>query len=574
MGTLINVDDFGGEIPSRSPRLLPPANSDICENVWLNENTLDTYSIPSLVKALAATTKYVFRVPNTDADIPNFTVAGSTFMEFDDPDTKVVQGIIVNDSFERYYWAIPGQSPLYNTKARIIAASAPYLLGIPTPAAVLTVTPVGGVGLTEYRAYCFTYLSEHGSEGPPSPPVIASGPVDASWDLVLPAITGGESAQRSITKRRVYRTVTGSQGDTNYYFVVELLIATLAYSDVIPGTTVTGNGLIPSTAWIAPPTTLRGLISMPNGMLAGFTGRDIYFCEPYRPHAWPAAYSVSVEQPIIGLGVIGTTLVVLTAGNPVLITGIHPSVMTQTKHSDIVPCVSAGSIVSAPEGVYYASHVGLMLAANGTIRNTTEQLISARQWLSEYQPKTMRAIFYKGNYFALQTILVDGFKYQPGNVKHAINHIKAPAACSNNIIDVFTGTPAFISSGFLYEWDSSMVAGRIAWHWKSKEFVLPKPENLAAFMVEHEVIPANSQSDAVEPWALASYAMLPKDKFGVIKIYADRVLVLERDFPAKSGETVRIPSGFKADLWSVELTARVRVDSWQLAASVKDLAQA
>ncbi|MCK7581114.1 MAG: hypothetical protein MZV65_39460 [Chromatiales bacterium] len=29
--------------------------------------------------------------------------------------------------------------------------------------------------------------------------------------------------------------------------------------------------------------------------MAGFPGRDIYFCEPYRPYAWPVEYMQSID---------------------------------------------------------------------------------------------------------------------------------------------------------------------------------------------------------------------------------------------------------------------------------------
>lgn len=568
--TAIRILDFGGELPSRSPRLLPEMNAVIAENTWLSEGALDTHPLPRLVASLLSTTRYVYRIPTT-AVMDDYTA--SVYMEFTDPDTKVVKAPIPNDSFERFYWSIPGNAPQYNTKARIIAGDPAYVLGIPASAANMTVTPDGsGVGATEYRAYAFTWVSSYGEEGPPAPPVLANGKIDAVWDLVLPAITGGESAQRDITLRRVYRTITGSQGDTSYYLVVELPVGTLAYADSIPGTEVTSNGLIPSTVWVGPPSSLDGLILMPNGIMAGFSGRDVYFSEPYRPHSWPAQYSVSVEQPIVGLGVTGNTLVVLTDGYPYFLSGIHPSSMTQTKHNDLVPCLDAGTIVSSPDGVYFASTLGLMLAANGTITMVTYQLISKRQWQNGYVPDKLHAIYYKQAYMAMRwDIAGSGFALNVNNPKLAIIRIVSPAIVNNIMVDQWTGDPLMIMNSYLYIWDDVEVDGRITYRWSSKEFHLQKPENLGAMKVYFDAIPANSQSSNVDDWAVASLNALPMDVKATIKLYADRALVFTRNLPTLTGELMKLPSGYKASIYQIEVTGRVRIDKIEMASTDKEL---
>mgnify|MGYP001502416508 CR=1 FL=1 len=71
--------------------------------------------------------------------------------------------------------------------------------------------------------------------------------------------------------------------------------------------------VIPSTDWIAPPDDdtalypdgpMKGLISLPGGILAGFTGKRICFSEPFLPHAWPVNYRITLEEEIVGIKVI------------------------------------------------------------------------------------------------------------------------------------------------------------------------------------------------------------------------------------------------------------------------------
>lgn len=568
--TSLKLLDFGGEIPSRAPRLLPETNAVTCENVWLYESGLDTYSLPRTITSLDPLTRYVYRIP-TGSDITDYN--SSFWKEFDDPDTKMIKAPIANDSYERFYWVVPGAAPQYNTKARIINGDDDYVLGLPVPANDMTVVPdASGSGTTEVRAYVFTYVTAFGEEGPPSNPIVETGKVDDVWQLTFPAV-GSDNNQRNITLRRVYRTVSGSQGDTNFYLVVELPIATLTYDDEVEGTIVVAQGLLESTTWVSPPETLEGLINMPNGIVAGFTGRDVYFSEPYRPHAWPVEYSVSVEHPIVGLGVVGTTLVVLTEGVPVSLQGIHPDSMAMSKYPNIAPCLSPGSIVSTPVGVFYNGPDGLMVAAGNQVTLITENIISKRKWADEYDPKNMRAVWYKQAYLAMPFDgTMRGFVVHTQDIKKAITRIPMPDATADNILlDPWTGEPFFIMNGFFYLWDSVDTDARMVYTWKSKEYHLNKPSNFAALKIYFDSIPENSQSENADPWAQASLDLLPIDVTGKLNLYADRVLVWTRNFSSMTGELMRLPNGYKAEIYQLEVIGRVRVDSIQMATSVKEL---
>jgi hypothetical protein len=93
----------------------------------------------------------------------------------------------------------------------------------------------------------------------------------------------------TITHRRIYRATSGV-----FLFVAEIAVATSSYSDSIVAEDL-GEEL-PSLTWLPPPDTLKGLINLPGGVMAGFTGRDVYFCDPYHPQAWPVQYMQSLLQ--------------------------------------------------------------------------------------------------------------------------------------------------------------------------------------------------------------------------------------------------------------------------------------
>src|SRR4029077_14831314 len=126
------------------------------------------------------------------------------------------------------------------------------------------------------------------------------------------------------------RTVTSSQGVASYYFVAEVPIATLTYDDVLPNSLIALNDQLPSIDWGPPPVDLKGMVKMANGMIAGFRDNEVWFCEPYRPHAWPAPYVLGVESQIVGLVVQQQSLVIMTVGWTSIATGISPDAMALT----------------------------------------------------------------------------------------------------------------------------------------------------------------------------------------------------------------------------------------------------
>src|SRR6185312_7507987 len=68
----------------------------------------------------------------------------SIWMEFVDPDTDVMRSPVVDDTFDRYYFASPSLPPMYNTRARIEAGQPAWLLGVPAPGCAPGVTVSGG----------------------------------------------------------------------------------------------------------------------------------------------------------------------------------------------------------------------------------------------------------------------------------------------------------------------------------------------------------------------------------------------------------------------------------------------
>lgn len=126
------LQTFGGMVPAIDDRLLPANQAAHSENVWLYNGNLEPFKEQVLVHTLTnpAATK-VFRIPLSTYD--KSAIANSFWMEFENIDTDVVRTPVINDSYERYYWASSSHVPRYNTRARIINGDPPYELGVPAP---------------------------------------------------------------------------------------------------------------------------------------------------------------------------------------------------------------------------------------------------------------------------------------------------------------------------------------------------------------------------------------------------------------------------------------------------------
>lgn len=378
----IKIENFAGMMPSRSSTLLPDSAAYYAQNAWLYHGDIRTFRQPKELRTLASlATRYVYRIPD-GYEVDGLTEK-SVWLEFADQFTTVFRAPVVNDQWDRYYQISPTEPPKYNTLARIKAGSSWFLLGVPAPTSGPSVTPPAGTAVV--RSYYYTWQTAYGEEGPPSPAATATGASSGTWTVTIPAAPTTATDNRNLAYINIYRTVANGDGTSSIYRVTQVAIGTASYSDALADTAITGNTQLESTFWSPPPSTLVGCRVLPNGMIVAWSlANELWFCEPYRPHAWPATYTLSVGKPIVGLGNTGQSFAVLTEGEPYVGTGVHPSTIALIETAIKEPCVSRGSIVSTEQGVYYASRNGLILLqfGAGVAQNATEQMFSRQDWTS------------------------------------------------------------------------------------------------------------------------------------------------------------------------------------------------
>lgn len=287
----------------------------------------------------------------------------------------------------------------------------------------------GDRGLPETRVYVWTWVAIEAGLAMESGPSPASDPVEVypGGTVELSGLPPIPSGFTNITYRRVYRSVAGV-----YLYVGDILASETSDIDDVPAEAL--GEAMPSMMWAMPPDDLKGLINLPNGMMAGFIGRDVYFCDPYRPYAWPESYIQSIDYPVVGLGRMDTTLAVLTKGNPYFMQGASPEVITVVKSDIEQACVSKRSIVSIGGAVIYASPDGLVMLSSSGSRVLTAERFERGDWQALFSPTTIHAYGHDNRYVAFSSGW--GFIYDLATGELVLHDIPANGGYTEPRMDV------------------------------------------------------------------------------------------------------------------------------------------
>jgi hypothetical protein len=222
-----------------------------------------------------------------------------------------------------------------------------------------------------YCYYVQTLVNEWGMEGPPS-----SISNQVTWNpgekVVLSSLGAGAT---DTTLRRFYRSAAGTSEDA-FYYLDEKTVGTTSYTDTKSDAQLSEELPLFENA----PDGLSGLVMMPGGWAVGFVGRQVCPSIPYYPWSYPTDYRITVDFDIIGLGVSGNDLYVLTKGNPYLVTGYHPESTTVSKMPISQSCVSKRSIATMGRMILYACPDGVEGLMAGQGRLMTEKLYGRADW--------------------------------------------------------------------------------------------------------------------------------------------------------------------------------------------------
>jgi hypothetical protein len=416
----ITIQDCRGMSEKIDPKKLPEGMAQEAYNIEFGHGHIKPFKQP----ASAAITPNLNAITGTTERI--YLTQGGKWLAFDDF-VSVMDSPVPNDSFGRVYTtgevasgtALP---PRVRDSQSDSNLSTPYQLGVPRPsnAPSVSLNPSTSANVNSEtpvsRAYAITYVTNFGEEGPPST-VVAANIIDVYTDQTVSIEIGNAPSGRNIQTIRVYRT------DEDGVFRV-LTNITSAGNTGSPFTdSVSDSGLgeeVPSTDWDEPPADLKGIMHAGNGIIAGFSGKTLYFTERYLPHAWVEKYELTTNYNIVALANLPDGILVLTEGRPSIATGNDPSGMTLAELDFPQSCISARGVVEMGDSVIYPSPDGMIeLSASGG-RNLTEMVFSRDQW-SEYAftaQDELQGFFWEGQYigFRKTSVTLNGYARSVGFV--------------------------------------------------------------------------------------------------------------------------------------------------------------
>lgn len=263
---VIPIKSFGGIAPKVPPRFLPDTAAQVASNCIVFNGSLQP--LAGLGSTVATLTKT--GTPLTIYRFGQDIISDSQYWFHWTTDVDVCRSQIPGNTTEWTFYT-DGTLPKATYSALALSGSdyptVSRPLGVPAPTNTLILTlggtPVDATAIPETRVYTYTLVNKESGFDFESAPAPASASIDVKVGETVAvsnfsAIPSGYTA----THRRIYRSVSGT-----YLFVAEIAVATSSYTDSVLAESL-GEEL-PSLTWLPPPDTLRGLINLPNGIMAG-----------------------------------------------------------------------------------------------------------------------------------------------------------------------------------------------------------------------------------------------------------------------------------------------------------------
>jgi len=223
-------------------------------------------------------------------------------------------------------------------------------------------------------------------------------------------------------------------------------------------------------------------------------------------------------------------LYVTTIAEPFLVAGVSPDSMTDRRIPAIQAGVSKGSICSVGSTVAYASHDGIvMLRGVDASLDLSFQFFTRETWRDRYLSKMhlMRLNAHDGNVVLWFEDGTPGFLLRTEEGAPSLTKLLDPISAA---FMYPVGDALYVASGSgVFEFKGG--AKGKAFSWKSKDFILPKPENFGCLQL-------------VGKGAVS------------FEVFADGVSTHSGtvELSATDRNVFRLPAGFLCRRWAVKLT--------------------
>ncbi|MEZ9681905.1 hypothetical protein AB4306_18310 [Vibrio splendidus] len=411
---VINLLSFRGQRPKIAPRLLSPEFATIAQDCEYPIGYLQPYQSPkSTAISIGPTVRTIYQYQekiwlrwNSDVDVVLSPIDGDPWgrVYFTGEETtvgKLQPPQVLNNT------TIPNSGDPFAANTLGVPAGSSQIVGqvidpIPLPS-------VDNKDDDETRFYIYTFVTDQGEEGAPSP---ASNQLEIKYpsSSVVLTIPAPVNLTGNITKRRIYRSASGGN-QADWYLVAEIKTSQLSFTDTLTDSQL-GQSLL-SDNYEMPNKEMINLTLMPNGILAGSWGNNVAFCEPFLPHAWPSEYRLTTEHDIVAMAAVSNVLVVGTKGYPEIFQGVSPDSMSGRKLDSMQACVSKRSMLNVDNLVIYASPMGLVGFTGQDVALLTKDIISTDFWTS-IKPESIEAYYYDSKYLAFYGTKLDkAFIFDP-----------------------------------------------------------------------------------------------------------------------------------------------------------------
>ncbi len=421
-----------------------------------------------------------------------------------------------------------------------------YDLGIPlpqnAPIASLTGAEPGADDILDNRTYIMTYVNGWGQPGGASPmtPNVVVGP---SQVVELTNLGTAPNGNHNITHKNIYRTSSGNVS-ADFLYVATIPVGQTTFTD-----TVSSDNL--GTKWSTqdydmPPSDLKGLVILPNGIVAGYAKNEVCFCEPGKYYAWPIKYRQLVSGEIAALGVFGQSLVVLMKdGFPYMATGDHPENYTLQRLENGQACIGADGVVDIGYAIAYPGPDGLQMIGVEINQNVTRGIIEPQDWRN-MNPSSFIGGAYGFQYVAFYTtqsenraIIVDPAG-EDGGIVYA--EVTADAI----YMDRSAGLLYFSAGDEVFRWDAS---GAMTATWTSRPLDLAQPINIGAVRA------------LAKGYPIIVDLLVGTGQDSLSTTFDDR-------------EAQRLPGGYMDDLYKIRITTTKEVTHVAFAETMDELQQA
>ena len=317
-------------------------------------------------------------------------------------------------------------------------------------------------------------------------------------------------------------------------------VAGSSYNDGIPSASLAE--IIPTDLYDPPNNATTGIREHPAGFLVGFFGNTLAFSEPGAPHAWPIDYRLVTSYDIVGVGIFGNTVAIVTKGWPYLAIGSDPGAMSLVELEIEQSCVAKRGMVDFGSAIAYPSPDGLIVLGSSGASNATSGIFRRDQWQA-LVPTSFEAYNWEQMYLCFYSdgSVTRAFVIDPFNPEGGVRYIEQFA--TGGYKDLEEDILYLIVDDEIEKWDEATT--KLTYTWKSKPTYTPRAVNMSSAKVIADDYPVTAE------------------------FYVDDVKRYTK--VVQSIDAFRLPGGFKGEKFVTILKGKNKVSEIIMATTMREL---